>query len=340
MDNKIKNIELFEIDTSKILSNSVKHELKKGSDKEAFDFLKFFIALHPENGDIWISLCFKLIEQVCRDQKNAALVLMIFEYMVKAIPYMGKKSFSSKNKKKCEIKKFRTTLKNLLSKYSQKIFNEDLSTHSVSPIQFEELIKFSKLCDVLGNTDDAILFLKKALELRPNDQSTLKKISAKTSIPSNVTDLIQKITAIKNKVSFQINLYAIETIRGEVDIENTYNIGDPILIAIKGLPSKDGYLTVFHLYDKSNIEVIFPENNDDETKISSGNDVKIGLIAKAPKGEHYLKAFWTKQQIIDPKSINFSVRQNMNKQIESFFSSIRKLNDADWMEAIISYQVI
>lgn len=76
MGYEIQNPELFDVDTAKILINSINNEIDKGSVKDAMDYLKIFIALHPEEKDIWKQLSLRVMDiLIHRNQEEIDLLL-------------------------------------------------------------------------------------------------------------------------------------------------------------------------------------------------------------------------------------------------------------------------
>ncbi len=94
MDYEIQNLEHFNIDTEKILINSIKTEIKNGSVEDAFDYLKILIAIHPKSANDWSEfndwseLIFQLIYKAKREQNEVTLIkILIFLLENILIPY-------------------------------------------------------------------------------------------------------------------------------------------------------------------------------------------------------------------------------------------------------------
>ena len=171
------------------------------------------------------------------------------------------------------------------------------------------------------------------------DQKPIAKRSAKAHIerPVKKETLIERLIGLSTALRFNFAVAPLSTRSGGRQGKN-FNIGESIDLKFDPPRKMDGYLTVFQYDEKYNLKIVFPRNKDDILFV--GKDEKRGLLlaATGPKGKHYLKAVLTPRQVIDSETIKSSA--DILYLTEEVLSSIKRLRDGEWMEAVAEFEVV
>ncbi len=101
----------------------------------------------------------------------------------------------------------------------------------------------------------------------------------------------------------------------------------------------DGYLVVFSYDETGTVNLTFPDEPDQITKVFSGDRKVITRQITGPAVKHGFKAFWTSRQLLDPTPIDFGTESVVEKAICQYFDNMEGLDSEEWQDAVFEYRV-
>ena len=153
--------------------------------------------------------------------------------------------------------------------------------------------------------------------------------------------LIEGIKRLKPAVSFQLPISALDplTTRGAEQSKDVIDANDTIIIILEPPVEEEVFLTVFHYDEQNNLQMILPENRNDNISIRAGEIRTLTVDPVKSKGKHYLKAIFTSKPLINPYKIDFEDDLDVATAIGNYLKSIRNLGSAEWWEAVAEFQI-
>jgi len=121
--------------------------------------------------------------------------------------------------------------------------------------------------------------------------------------------------------------------------EGPYKIGEEMHLDYR-VP-EDGYIVIFHYTEKKrDLELVFPRSLAKAALVISGKKKKVKGIIDGPVGRHGLKAFWTREKLLDLQGVNLKNPAEEETLKERFFSLLAESKEGDWLESTREYEVI
>ena len=226
---------------------------------------------------------------------------------------------------------------------------DEYGEEAISIVKAEELMDEAEAHQEKGNFEEVKKCLEGALELKPWDEEIKKRISELSArrnsessiIPKELGDLVKKLSMLESMTHFSCTTapFKRDLVRHDGLQEDIYCLGERIVISIESPEKRDGFLTVFHYDDDYNLSMIYPDRPGADTSLKAGTEKRIGIIASKPLGRHYLKAFWTSQEMIDPDQIGQGTDTEIVAILDAFIATLRTLRTDDWIESVAEFEV-
>ena len=117
------------------------------------------------------------------------------------------------------------------------------------------------------------------------------------------------------------------------------NAGDKLHISVEA--PQDGYVTVLRCHEKADkVRLIFPLAADEDARVDQGGEYEILIDVQGPAGIHEIRAIWTCDQILDPKSRNLEDESERKRALHEFLSALEELDEGQWRSATKVYEVV
>jgi|GEM_PF-2461343 len=182
---------------------------------------------------------------------------------------------------------------------------------------------------------------RKALRLTLQQEELLDDLEDASSQPS----WLDRLKGFVSNLSFPVMIrpLALEGVRGpkDEDTTTTLKVGDPLTLFVES--PADGHVTVFHFSGEgSEPSLVFPGDASDETRVSGGEKKYLleGEV-EGPVGSQFFKIVWTREQLINPREINWADVDAVKEAVSKFFGKLEGLHvDEVWRAAVCEYQVV
>lgn len=122
------------------------------------------------------------------------------------------------------------------------------------------------------------------------------------------------------------------------DSISQYHIGEQVIFTVTA--PEDGHIVVFHYTDSGKVQLVFPYSSLDNTFASAGSDKQVFGKITEPLGIQNFKAIWTRNELLDSKTINFEDASKIDQVVGKFLDDLEGLNEEDWGVVIYIYEVI
>lgn len=152
--------------------------------------------------------------------------------------------------------------------------------------------------------------------------------------------LAKRILELKSKASFGFNLEPLYAVRGGGVKGDRFRAGDSIILQFEPPRSRDGYLIVFHVDNKNNVEIIFPKKAEEASLLRSDEDRSIIMQAPEPKGKHVVKAILMTVKTSEPNPTLPEDKSSVGDLIGTVIDSISDLEEEQWMESVVDFEVV
>jgi hypothetical protein len=160
----------------------------------------------------------------------------------------------------------------------------------------------------------------------------------KATIRNAIKGLAQKVVELKSKLSFGFSLEPLYAVRGEGLTGDKYPVGESIVLQFEPPRPREGYLIVFHVDNKNNVEVIYPRKADEASLLRADEDRSIIIEAAEPRGKHLVKAILMPVKSLDPTLIPKD-KHTVTDSIEEILHTLSEVEE-EWAEAVMEFEVV
>ena len=135
---------------------------------------------------------------------------------------------------------------------------------------------------------------------------------------------------------------ALDTRGGEATSPDnpSYRPGTDLFLSLEA--PEDGYVAIFHVCEVTGeVKLVFPLEPTDNPKVTTGEQLApIPGTVEGPAGKHFLKVFWTRVSLLDPRNVNLQDEQVRDAVVEDFFDALEDLSEGDWRSTTTEYEVV
>jgi hypothetical protein len=154
---------------------------------------------------------------------------------------------------------------------------------------------------------------------------------------------LERLKSLVSKTSFEmfLQLPALELARHGAKGDECLKCqaGDPVVISLEA--PADGYITVFHWHEETGeVTLLFPQSEDDQSRVSKGQEVSVSGEATIPVGKQGFKAIWTKGPLKVHEQHVLHAESGSIPFIEEWFDELIDLSEGEFAEAELRYEVI
>lgn len=155
--------------------------------------------------------------------------------------------------------------------------------------------------------------------------------------------LIERVRAFVSSLSFPVSFFPeAGFVRSGISMEEkrSYVSGTDMILSLEA--PDDGYVVIFYGCEETGeVKLVFPREPADTPHRAAGEQLApITGTVTGPPGKHFIKVFWTRISLLDPRDLNLRDEKVRATAVANFFEALEDLDENDWRSATTEYEVI